>query len=89
MDSQDFDATLTPTDIVAALSLEQDTLYTVQNVDNRCTLRFRQGATAPVAHGRAHRVEIGSYVTIRPRGTPIWFWTDEQRGCDVIVTPAV
>ena len=88
MVSQDFDATMTPADVVAALSLERGTLYTVQNVDNRCTLRLRQAAAAPRASARAHRIEIGSYMTIRPNGTPIWLWTDEKRGCDVIVTPA-
>ena len=86
MASQDFDATTTPQDIVAALSLTAGKLYFCQNVSTTATLRIRDAATAPAATERALRVEAGGDFSIRPGGDGLWLWTDEPGGCPVIVT---
>lgn len=87
MASQDFDATRTPADIVAGLSLSQNVAYTVQNVSGTATLFLRQ-ATAAAISDRAHRIESSGYMTIRPNGEPIWLWTDDPNGCPTIATEA-
>ena len=90
MPSRDFDATTVPTDIVAALSLTIGQAYTGQNVDSISTLRFREAVTAPDAVTRAHKIESGGNFTIEPQtGESIFVWTDDPRGCAVIVTEAV
>ena len=87
MPSQDFDVSRTPADIVAGLSLTQGQRYTVQNVSPAATMFLRQ-ATAAAVSDRAHRIETGGYMTIRPDGEPIWLWTDDAAGCPVIATEA-
>ena len=90
MASQDFDATQVPTDMAAALSLTIGQAYTCQNVDSISTLRFREAATAPDAIARAHKIEAGGNFTIEPQtGRLVFVWTDDPRGCAVIVTEAV
>ena len=81
----DFDASVIPVDIVAALGLAQDELFAGQNVSNTATLFVREAATAPAVTDRAFRVESGGRFTLRPSGEPIWAWTDEPDGCAVIV----
>ena len=89
MASHDFDATTTPQDVVAALSLTAGTTYTGQNVDTIATLRVREAATAPAATDRAHKIEAGGQFTIAPDpGEGIYVWTDDPAGCAVIVTEA-
>lgn len=89
MPSQDFDATTTPQDIVAALSLTAGTRYTGQNVSTFATLRVRQAAGAPAASDRAHKIEAGGSFTIDPQtGQGVFVWTDEADGAAVIVTEA-
>ena len=90
MPSQDFDATTTPQDVVAALSLTDGTRYTGQNVSTVATLRVRQATGAPAPTARAHKVEAGGSFTIEPMaGQGVFVWTDEAGGCAVIVTEAV
>ena len=84
----DFDASVIPVDIVAALGLAQDELFAGQNVSNTATLFVRESATIPAVTDRAFRVESGGQFTLRPRGAPIWAWTDEPDGCPVIVAEA-
>ncbi len=84
----DFDATPVPVDVVAALGLAQDVLYSGQNVGGTATLYVREAATVPAVTDRAFRVESGGQFTLRPRGEPIWFWTDEADGCAAILTVA-
>ena len=84
----DFDATGTPSDIVAALSLAQGTRYSGQNVSNTATLFVREAASAPAVTDRAFRVQSGGEFTLRPAGGPVWLWTDEADGCAVIVAEA-
>ena len=80
----DFDATPVPVDIVAALGLAQDVLYSGQNVSNTSTLYVREAATIPAVTDRAFRVESGGRFTLRPSGSSVWLWTDED-GCAVIL----
>ena len=84
----DFDATLVPADIVAALSLTQDTRYSGQNLSNTASLFVREVASVPAVSDRAFRVQGGGEFTLRPGGEPIWVWTDEADGCAVIVGEA-
>ena len=85
MASLDFDATETPADIVAELSLSIGTAYSAQNVSTTATLRFREADAMPDATARAFRVEAGGAFQLEPEaGTPIWIWTDEDF-CPVIV----
>ena len=84
----DFDATLVPADIVAALSLAQGERYVAQNVSTTGTLFIREQLAAPAVTDRAFRVESGGQFTIRPSGEPVWLWTDEADGCAVIVGEA-
>ena len=84
----DFDATQNPVDIVVAVGLAQDTIYSGQNVSGTATLYVREAATIPAVTDRAFRVESGGRFTLRPRGAPIWFWTDESAGCSVILSVA-
>ena len=84
----DFDATPVPADIVAALGLAQDTLYSGQNVSGTATLFVREAASAPAVTDRAFRIQSDGQFTLRPRGEAIFFWTDEADGCAVIVTEA-
>ena len=81
----DFDATQTPVDLVVALGLAQDVLYSGQNVDALATLYVREAATIPAVTDRAFRVESGGRFTLRPGGVSVWLWTDEPSGCAVIV----
>ena len=84
----DFDASVIPVDIVAALGLAQDELFAGQNVSGTATLYVREAATIPAVTDRAFRVESGGQFSLRPRGEPIWAWTDEADGCAVIVAEA-
>ena len=84
----DFDATGTPADIVAALSLAQGERHTGQNVSNTATLFVREATAAPAVTDRAFRVESGGQFTLRPSGEPVWLWTDEADGCAVILAEA-
>ena len=84
----DFDATLVPADIVAALSLTQDVRYSGQNLSNTASLFVREVASVPAVSDRAFRVQSGGEFTLRPSGEPIWVWTDEADGCAVIVGEA-
>ena len=90
MASQDFDATTVPQDIISVLNLTAGSAYTCQNVDAISTLRFREAATVPDAIARAHKIEAGGHFTFEPQtGQLIYLWTDDPRGCKVIVTEAV
>ena len=82
----DFDAAPVPVDVVAALGLAQDVLYSGQNVSGTATLYVRESATVPAVTDRAFRVESGGQFSLRPRGAPIWFGTDEGDGCAAILT---
>ena len=83
-----FDASVLPVDIVAALGLAQDTRYSGQNVSQTSTLFVREAAAAPAVTDRAFRIQSDGQFTLRPRGAPIWLWTDEADGCPVIVGEA-
>ena len=83
----DFDATETPTDIAAALSLVQGTLYSAQNVGTVATLFIREAAAQPSITTRAFRIESGGFLTVKPTGLPIWIWTDNHV-CPVILAEA-
>ena len=87
MAAQDFDATNTPRDLVAALGLAAGTKYLIQNVSTVATLRVREAASAPAATARAFKVEAGGPLSIRPKaGQGVWLWTDDRGGsCPVIV----
>lgn len=85
MASLDFDATETPTDIVAALSLNVGTAYAGQNVSTISTLFFREAVAMPDATAPAFRVESGSAFQIKPEpGQGVWLWTDEAP-CKIIL----
>ena len=84
----DFDVTLVPADIVAALSLTQDVRYSGQNLSGTASLFVREVASVPAVSDRAFRVQSGGEFTLRPSGEPIWVWTDEEDGCAVIVGEA-
>ncbi len=88
MASKDFDATGVPVDIVDALSLEPNTLYTGQNVSTTATLFVREAAAMPSTSARAFKVEAGSPFTLKFQGTPLWFWTDDANGCPVVLDNA-
>ena len=90
MAAQDFDATMTPVDVVAALNLNTGIAYSVQNVGTGPTLFIRDSATAPSPGDRAFRVEAGGAFSIRPEANiPIYLWTDDTEGCPVIITEHV
>ena len=91
----DFDATLVPQDIVSALSLEWGSSYTIQNVGFGGTLFLRAVTAVPAVTERAFRVESGNLFMLRPtpgadafNPVPLWAWTDDPRGCAVIVALA-
>ena len=83
----DFDATLVPADVVAALGLTQGTRYSGQNV-GLATLYIREQVAAPDLTDRAFRVQSGGAFTLRPAGEPVWLWTDDAGGCPVILAEA-
>ena len=85
----DFDATLVPADIVAALSLTQDVRYTCQNLSGTATLFVREAGSVPSITDRAFRVESSGEFTLRPSGDPIFLWTDDPSGCPLILGVAV
>ena len=84
----DFDATETPTDVVAVLSLAAGQIYIVQNLSGMATLFIRESAATPAVTDRAFRVQSGGAFTLRPMGEPIWAWTDDPGGCPVILAEA-
>ena len=88
MAAVDFDATETPRDVVAALSLTSGTAYTCQNVDVKATLFIREAATAPLVTDRAFRIESGGTFTLKIAADPIYLWTDDADGCAVIIEEA-
>ena len=83
----DFDATGTPVDVVADLSLTQGTLYEGQNVSTVATLFIREHASQPAITARAFRIESGGGFRIKPTGDPVWLWTDNHV-CPVILSEA-
>ena len=83
----DFDATDSPADLVAGASLASGERYTVQNVSTIATLFVREQAAQPSLSTRAFRIESGGTFTLRPTGTPIWLWTDNET-CPVILSEA-
>ena len=86
MAALDFDATTSPQDVVAALSLTANTLYARQNLSTIATAFFREAAAMPGAGARAFRVEAGGPFTLKPTGDAIWVWTDEAAGCPLILS---
>ena len=91
----DFNATETPADIVAALTLQWGLTYTLQNVGSGGTLFIRTATAAPAVTDRAFRVESGGLFVLKPQAgasaippVPVWLWTDDRRGCAVIVALA-
>ncbi len=84
----DFDATLVPTDIVAAGSLASQQAYTAQNLSGVASLFVREASSAPSPRERAFKIEPGTVFTIRPTGAPIYVWTDDAAGCPVILNEA-
>ena len=89
MPTQDFNATGTPQDIVAALGLDMGKTYTCQNVGAFQTLRVREAASAPDARASAFRVEASGHFTVKPDGAnAIWVWTDDPAECPVVLTEA-
>ena len=88
MPSQNFDATGTPQDIAAALSLTVGTRYTAQNLSTTATLLVREAATVPDAGDRAFRVEASGHFTIKPDpAVGVYLWTDNG-ACPVLVDEA-
>lgn len=88
MAALDFDATTTPRDVVAALSLTAQSIYAAQNTSTTATLFVREAAAAPTPGARAFKVEAGSPFELRPLGEPIYLWTDDPQGCPVILNLA-
>ena len=84
----DFDTTLVPADVVAALGLVQDTRYVCQNVSSTATLFIREQVAAPAVTDRAFRIESGGIFTVKQTGSAIWFWTDDSGGCPAILAVA-
>ena len=88
MGAIDFDATMTPQDLVAQMSLQANISYTGQNVGTIATLFFREGSTMPAITDRSFRIEAGGTFILRPTGDPIWAWTDDAAGCPLILGEA-
>ena len=87
MASENFDASVVPRDIVAALGLTVGTAYTGQNLSTVATLLFREAAAMPDATARAFRVEAGGAFTLEPQsGVGIWLWSDDPLGCPILVS---
>ena len=89
MAAVDFDATTTPQDVFAELSLTVGVSYTGQNVDTKATLFVREDSAVPAVTARAFRVESGGYFTLKIAADPIYLWTDDSDGCAVLFTEAV
>ena len=69
--------------------------YTLQNVGTGGTLFIRTATAAPAVTDRAFRVESGGLFVLKPQPgasaippVPVWLWTDDRRGCAVIVALA-
>ena len=88
MASRDFDASMVPQDLVAALGLVAGTLYAAQNVSTTATLFVREDSVVPEPTARAFRIEAGGHFTCSPTGNPIWLWTDDLAGCPVLLDEA-
>ena len=92
----DFNASLVPADIVAALGLQWGPTYRLQNVGTGGTLFIRTATAAPAVTDRAFRVESGGLFVLKPQAAgsafpplvPTWLWTDDRRGVAVIVALA-
>ena len=91
----DFNATGTPVDIVAALTLQWGPSYRLQNVGSGGTLFIRTATAAPAVTDRAFRIESGGLFVLKPQAgasafalVPTWLWTDDRRGVAVILTVA-
>ncbi|MCY4500150.1 MAG: hypothetical protein OXE57_01110 [Alphaproteobacteria bacterium] len=85
MPTLDFDATMVPQDLVAVAGLTQGVSYSGQNISTTATLFSREAINAPTPGARAWRVEAGGAFTLKPMGAPIWLWTDDERGCPVVL----
>ena len=87
MASQNFDATDDPRALETVLNLTDGQQYYVQNVDSTARLRLRAAAVQPAASMRAHFVEPGGNIIIKPEpGISTWAWTDSPEDCACIVT---
>ena len=88
MASRNFDATRDPRNLATVLSLQNGTVYFLQNVDARATLRLRQAAVKPSPGMRAHKIEAGGDLMIQPDAVAgTWVWTDEDL-CVCVITEA-
>ena len=86
--SQDFTPAGDPTDLVAVLGLTVGPSYTLQNVDSRTALLFREAAAKPAAGTRAHLLVPGGVLTLkRVAGVGFWCWTAGDP-CACVVTEA-
>ena len=63
----DFNATETPADIVAALTLQWGLTYSLQNIGSGGTLFIRTATAAPAVTDRAFRVESGGLFVLKPQ----------------------
>lgn len=86
MDALDYTVTITPIDIVAALSLSAGKAYFGQNISTGATLYGRPESTTPAASARAFRYESGGEFEFTvAAGEKIFMWTDDPLGCQLIL----
>ena len=86
----DFDATTTPQDAVAALSLAAGASYQIYNASTTATVFYRPGDTLATPATRGFRVEPGSFAFFSfETGEKVSIWTDDPNGAPTLISEVV
>ena len=85
MATLDFRLTEVPQDLAAALGFSEGSTVVLQNVDRTATAFFRESDTAPASDAKGFQVPpFGSY-QIQVSATPVWAWTTDAAGCQIVL----
>ena len=85
MSTLDFRATSDPQNIVAELNLRIGSNVVYQNIDRTAALHVRESDVAPPAGAAGFRLDPGESYMMQVRADPIWVWTNDDQGCQLVL----
>ena len=84
MDTLDFRLTDVPQNLTEALNLTEGENVVLQNIDKTAVGFFRESAAVPSSSAKAFQVPPGGSYQIQAGPTPVWAWTTDSAGCQLV-----
>ena len=85
MPTLDFRATSQPQNIVAELNLRIGSNLVYQNIDRTASLHVRESDVAPPSGAAGFRLDPGQSYMAQISNSPIWVWTNDAAGCQLVL----